>query len=317
MIDVRKLALLREVSIYGGLTGAAEVLGMSVSSISQQLSRLQHELGVSLLEPAGRGVRLTADAERLVVQTERVLAVLEEAEAELLLARGGLSGVVRVAAFHTFGTRLLVPAMRRLREFAPNLSLEYAQLDPEGAIRELGARRVDIAVADEYPGAPLSPTPGLVRVDLGHDPIAMYLPDGMREADLSGSSCVDRLARLPWVMEPRQTDAYRWARGICRTIGFEPRVAFESASLDFHRQLVASGEAAAFLPRSIAGELPGRVTRLPGRRGLPGGMHRTFIMLMRRGAARTPAVVACREAIEDAYRELTTEPQSELGTKVS
>lgn len=301
MLDVKRLTLLREVSIHGGLTNAAEVLGISVSSISQQLSRLQEDVGILLLEPAGRSVRLTPDADRLVAYTERVLEVLEEAEAELLRTQGELSGVVRLAAFHTFGTRMLVSTLRHLREIAPSLLLEFVQVDPEEAIRELSARRVDMAVADEYPGAPLPPSPGLVRVDLGQDPIALYLPSQVPSEALTPERAVDTLARLPWAMEPRNTSAFHWARGVCRQVGFEPNVVFESPSLDFHRRLVASGEAVAFLTRMIAKDLPGRVTDIPG---LPPGLHRSFLMLVRRGTERAPEIMACRRAIEAAYRDL-------------
>lgn len=297
VLDVRKLALLREVALHSGITGAARALGMSVSSVSQHISRLQQETGVALLETVGRGVRLTPEAERLVVHTERVLATLEEAESELEANRGGVGGVVRLVAFHAFALRMLAPTIEHLDRIAPGLSLEFVQLDPEDAIGELSARRVDLVVADEYPGLALPPSRGLIRTELGREPIDLYLPTGGGTVAFDPESSPSAFGDLPWVTEPRQSDAFRWARGICRALGFEPRVAFESPNLDVHHQLVEAGRAAAFLPRSAAAGLGGRVS------GLPVALGRTLLMLTRRGTERSPALLACRAAVEAAFRD--------------
>lgn len=294
MLDVRRLALLREVAVHRGITGAAQALQMSPSNVSQQVSRLESEHGVSLLEPSGRGVRLTAAAERLVEQTEAVLAILEEAEADLAESRDAGPGTVRLAAFHTFAAGILGQAAKQLREFAPALELDFVQLDPEAALDEVLSRRADIAVADEYPGLPLPPTAGLVRIPIGVEPIGVYLPEGAEDP-----------SRVLWAMEPRSSDAFRWARGVCRAAGFEPRVRFDSPDPYVHRRLVEQGLAAAFLPATVARGLTSRSLPEPlGAVSAQAEMHRTHVLVVRRGAARSPAVAACRAAIEAAFREV-------------
>ena len=68
MLDVRRLRLLREVKLRGTLAAVAEALAYSPSSVSQQLSLLEAEAGVPLLEKAGRRVILTPQAELLVAR---------------------------------------------------------------------------------------------------------------------------------------------------------------------------------------------------------------------------------------------------------
>ncbi|WP_205625621.1 helix-turn-helix domain-containing protein [Actinomadura atramentaria] len=63
MLDLHRLRLLRELKHRGTLAAVAEALAYSPSSISQQLSVLEREAGVRLLEPVGRRVRLTPQAE--------------------------------------------------------------------------------------------------------------------------------------------------------------------------------------------------------------------------------------------------------------
>lgn len=296
MLDVRKLALLREVAVHGGITGAARALHMSASNVSQQLGRLESEHGVALLEPSGRGVRLTAAAERLVDQTESVLAILEEAESDLADSRDGGTSVIRLAAFHTFAAGLLGAAVRHLSDIAPTLELDFVQLDPEAALDEILSRRADIAVADEYPGLPLLPMKGLVRIPIGDEPIGVYLPEGATDP-----------SRVAWAMEPRHSDSYRWARSVCRAAGFEPRVRFESPDPYVHRRLTEQGLAASFLPATVvrgAKLSDGAAAHDLLRDGI--GMYRTHVFVVRRGAERSPAVVACRRAIETAFRDAST-----------
>jgi DNA-binding transcriptional LysR family regulator len=81
--DVHRLRLLRELSHRGTLAAVAEALGYSPSAISHQLGILERETGATLLEPAGRGVRLTPAAVALVARTEIILRELERAEADI------------------------------------------------------------------------------------------------------------------------------------------------------------------------------------------------------------------------------------------
>jgi DNA-binding transcriptional LysR family regulator len=78
--DVHRLRLLLELSRRGTLSPVTAALSYSSSTISQQLSQLEAEVGMPLLEPIGRRVRLTPQAEILVSHAETVLRQLEAAE---------------------------------------------------------------------------------------------------------------------------------------------------------------------------------------------------------------------------------------------
>ena len=82
MLDLGKLIALREVSLQGSMTGAAQSLRITVSAVSQQIAKLENDLEVALLEPLGRGVQLTSAAHELIAAAETALASLEEAESE-------------------------------------------------------------------------------------------------------------------------------------------------------------------------------------------------------------------------------------------
>lgn len=290
MLDVRKLRLLREVSVHGSMTGAANSFGVSVSSVSQQISKLEMEQGLPLVEADGRGVRLTPAAHMLVARTENILSALEEAEAELQHNREARSGAVHLVTFHTFATGFLGEVVRHLAEIAPLLTLRFTQLDPVAALPELTARRADIVVADEYDGYSITPTQGIVRSVLGTDPIQAYFPHPGAAPHATA-----------WAMEPACSDATRWAVGLCRGAGFEPQIRFESPDPYVHAELVRQGVAAAFLPVMVAEKAGLTPYSSPD---FSPELSRRFVALARRGSEQSPAVAACQKALEFACAPL-------------
>src|SRR5215469_8117997 len=94
MLDVRKMALLRELARLGTIAAVAEAQFCTPSAVSQQLSALEREAGVQLLRRSGRGVALTAAGADLAERTEGVLALLEEAVAACELRIGAFPTAV-------------------------------------------------------------------------------------------------------------------------------------------------------------------------------------------------------------------------------
>ncbi|MGH3434346.1 MAG: LysR family transcriptional regulator, partial [Thermocrispum sp.] len=80
-MDLTRLRALREFADRGSLTAAAAALHCTPSAVSQQLRALQAEVGVTLTEPDGRGLRLTDAGQALVVRADEVLGAVERAKA--------------------------------------------------------------------------------------------------------------------------------------------------------------------------------------------------------------------------------------------
>ncbi|MGB4135374.1 MAG: LysR family transcriptional regulator, partial [Microbacterium sp.] len=83
MFELRRLRLLHELALRGTIAEVAASLSYSPSTVSQQLAILEREAGVSLLEPDGRRVRLTAQGRRLADHAARALELDEAARAAL------------------------------------------------------------------------------------------------------------------------------------------------------------------------------------------------------------------------------------------
>ncbi|MET9734831.1 LysR substrate-binding domain-containing protein [Streptomyces sp. NPDC006458] len=307
MFDLHRLRLLRELKHRGTLAAVASALSYAPSSVSQQLSQLEAEVGVPLLEPVGRRVRLTAQAEILVAHTEAVLERLEQAEADIAASLTDLTGTVRIAAFQTAALALVPTALGLLRDEHPMLRVQITQWEPEKALPALLARDFDLVVAEEYPGNPRPRPAGLEEADLLDDSLHLALPgDGHATVSDSPTAALRSVADSPWVMEPRGTAARHWTVTLCRNAGFEPDVRFETTDLLLHVRLVELGHAAAFLPGLVWAGQPPTVAL----RRLPRGQRtRRVFTVVRQGRGRHPAVVACRDALRRAARSVQEWPQ--------
>ncbi|MFD3578587.1 LysR substrate-binding domain-containing protein [Streptomyces sp. NPDC058644] len=305
MFDLHRLRLLRELKDRGTLAAVAAALSYSPSSVSQQLSQLESEVGVRLLEPVGRRVRLTPQAEILVAHTEAVLERLERAEADIATSLTDLTGTLRIASFQTAARTLVPTALTLLREAHPGLRVHLTQMEPEESLSALLARDFDLVIAEEYPGLPNPRPAGIEQEDLCEDPLhlappqpASHLAPPVPASDAqSPIAALRALADHPWVMEPSGSAARHWATTLCRHAGFEPDVRFESSDLLLHLRLVERGHAAALLPGLLWDREPATVAL----RQLPRGQRaRRLFTAVRSGRSHHPAVVACRRALRQA-----------------
>lgn len=297
MYDVRRLRLLRELSVRGTIANVATALHQSPSSVSQQLSLLEKEVGVALLRKVGRGVQLTLQAEILVRHTAAILERLELAESDLVASLTEATGTVRIAVFQSAALALMPEMLQILAIRHPQLRVTMTQREPETALLETFARDFDLVVAEQYPGHAAPWHPELDRVALTQDEIRLAVPPG---ATWDRLSRLADTAGLPWVVEPHGAASRHFAEQACRLVGFEPDVRFETADLTAQIALIESGNAVALIPDLMW------IRRKPSVRLIPldGLPHRTVFTAARRSTARRPSILACRDALAEAVANL-------------
>ena len=238
MLNVTRLRILREVASRGTLAAAAEALFMTPSAVSQQMAVLVREAGTPLLERRGRGMRLTDAGARLVENTERILADLESAEADLAASARGVVGRVRVSAFPTAARTLLVPALRTLVDTYPNLHASMIDLEPEESLPALKAQELDVVVTYEWNVLPRLEDPGVEREELLCEPVYLALPATHELASLDSIS-VTELRDEEWIVGRDSTSMLELVVTATRREGYAPRTDFHS--MDFQVILAAVG----------------------------------------------------------------------------
>ena len=302
MLDVHRLRLLRELDRRGTLAAVARALSYSPSAVSQQLSQLEAETGVTLLEPAGRGVRLTAQARILVEHTEAILERLEEAEAELRASLTEVRGTLRVASFQSVLLALVPEVLTGLAGRHPGLRVEITHQEAGPAFAGLLAHDFDVVLGEEYPGIARPPVPGARTQLLARDELFLVIPAHGPHARAESAAEPVRLADLagvPWILDPAHIPAGQWARDTCRAAGFEPDVRYVGSDLLLQVHLAERGHAAAVVPGLLLTAIPPPAARV---RALPGRPRRKLTTGIRAGAERDPAVRAFRSALGAAIR---------------
>ncbi|GLV96693.1 LysR substrate-binding domain-containing protein [Streptomyces lavendulae] len=312
MLDVRRLRLLRELARRGTIAAVAQALSFSPSAVSQQLSVLEREAGLPLLERTGRTVRLTPAAQNLVRHADAVLERLERADADLAEARSGLAGALRIGAFPT-ATRAIVPAaLVHLARRHPGLEPMVSETDPAAVAHALRAGDLDVALVHEYDLVPEPPEPGLATRPLYGE--AMYLAGpapaaaadpgsfpgaadpGAPPAGGPGQDAVLRAHRDdPWITATPGTLCHAMTVRACRAAGFSPRVRHQVDEFATVLALVAVGQGVAVVPQlGVTGPTgPGvSLVRLH--------MERRTKIAFRSGAGAHPAVAAFTAALRAA-----------------
>src|SRR5690349_4514544 len=133
MIDVQRLAVLREVARAGSFAGAAAVLHHTPSAVSQQVAALERSSGILLVERSTRGVRLTEAGRLLVSTADAVHAELNAAERQLKELRDEGPPTLTVVTFPSAGEPLLAPALSPLTA-GRQVDITVVEAEPDGAL---------------------------------------------------------------------------------------------------------------------------------------------------------------------------------------
>ncbi|MEU2355451.1 LysR substrate-binding domain-containing protein [Streptomyces misionensis] len=292
MLDVRRLRILQHLATYGTVAATAEVLHLTAPAVSQQLSVLEREAGLPVVEKSGRTLRLTPAGELLVAHAEVILADLAAAESDLQALKGGHHGLIRVAAFASAARTLLPEVYRLIAEHgdrqARTLTVQLVEQEPDVALEALKKRQVDVALAHSYSVLPRN-FPGDSQQDvLLEDPVLLCLPAGRaRQLELAPGQPADltRLAGEAWLTPGPETSCYQMIQRTCGAAGFVPDVRVRSSDFSVLLSLVAAGAGIALAPRLAVGEQPG-ISVHP----LLAPVTRTVFTVIRTGTARRPDV---------------------------
>ena len=298
MLDLRRLRLLRELEARGTLGAVAAALDYTPSAVSQQLAVLERETGARLIEPAGRGVRLTEAGQVLARHADTLLARVEAAEAELAAASGTVAGTVRVWGFQSATLQLAIPAAADLARSAPEVRLEVAEAELEEALPALRLGAVDVVLGDEYDGLPRPRPAGLHRETLLRETLRLVLPADHALATSRRPVALERLRDAAWAISDPGTGHHEMLVRICRERGgFEPDLRHRSTDVIVLLELVRRAGAVTLLPE-LALQDPGSGVAVRSPSG--GETHREVFALTREGAAGRPAVAAVLEALRGA-----------------
>jgi DNA-binding transcriptional LysR family regulator len=251
LIDVHRLAVLREVARAGSFARAAAALHHTPSAVSQQIAALERGAGVMLVERSTRGVTLTDAGRVLLATADAVHAELQMAAERLrALALGGPQALT-VVTFSSAGEPLLTPALTAMTAAADHpVEVTVIEAEPDEALGSVRDGRADLALVYHFhtlqpPGAwPAAAGPGSYTA-LVADPLRLLVPAGHPLAGRPAASLAE-VAGDRWIHG--WGDVGDVTDMLAALSGFRPQVACRSSDYRFMSALVGAGVGVALVP---------------------------------------------------------------------
>jgi DNA-binding transcriptional LysR family regulator len=327
MLDIRRLRMLHEFAARGSIARTADALGYTPSAVSQQLAALEREAGSALLDRTARSAGLTDAGRRLAKHAERILAMVEEAEADLSAHAAEPSGRVVVTAFPSAAVAF-APALARSLRAHPMLTLLLRQSSPEDGLQLVRSGEAEVAIADDWTGritASLEPADGgeadgdragdgkpgdgsangvLTHYHLLRDPLVLVVERGHPAADPNSLVDLRALRDEPWLAAPAGEPTREAFDRLMAAVGVTPPVPSEFEGLGTVANLVARGLGIAIMPRLAVGAYERRLVV----RELPAGLDlaRDIYAVARTASVGRPSVAVIVAALRGAARSLST-----------
>ncbi|WP_052373051.1 LysR family transcriptional regulator [Amycolatopsis taiwanensis] len=312
MLNLDRLRVLHTVSVTGSVSNAARTLHVTTSAISQQIARLEREVGQRLVERHGRGIRLTEAGTFLARDAGELLTHVERVEAGLAEHRGTVTGTLAVAAFATAARGLLPGVLGTLRSRYPELRVSLSEREPHESIPALSRGRLDIAIVQEWPGDELTIPDGLTRCDLSEDTFDLALP---ADHPLAGRDrlAITELLDEDWIAWSDGQICHDWLVRTLRANDAQPCIAHTASEHATQLALVAAGLGVALIPRLGRDHAPSSVHFVP----ITPAPARRIFALQRTSASARPALRATLDTLQRAANSPAdarpTKPPSQAG----
>jgi DNA-binding transcriptional LysR family regulator len=280
VVNLHHLRIFYMLATTGSFTGAARRLGISQPAVTIQVRELEAASGARLIERRARRLVLTDAGKALLAVTEKIFALVDEAEGVLARAGRGVAGTLTIAASGTAGAYHLPRLLTAFRRRYPGVRVVLEISNSRRVLDQVLGFEADLGVL----GAPDGAAPAAVADDprlLAHpfvrDPLVVALPPrhawaGRRSVGLS------ELAREPLVLREPGSATRRLLEAHLEACGLVPRVVMELGSNEAIKHAVEAGVALAVVGgRAIAREVADG--RLAAVRLRPAGLALRFFLV--------------------------------------
>lgn len=251
VLDANRVRVLVEIAHAGSIAAAAQRLSFTPPALSQQLTKLERELGCVLVERGRTGVRLTRAGEVLLAHGERVLGELRDAEAAVRAAAGERPRRLSLGAFASAGKVLLPGALAAFGSEHPHVRLSLSDIEPPSGYGLVTSGDLDLLITHRYPGVPLPRAGGLHREQILLDPLLLVLPEGHPAAE--GRPRLADLREEEWICGAPGIYNRVTLDTAARDAGVDLTVAYETRDYEVALALIRAGVGIGLIPRSILG----------------------------------------------------------------
>src|SRR5215469_15998345 len=246
-MELRQLAYFVAVVDEAHFTRAAERLRIAQPAVSQQIRRLEAELGERLLHRDRRVVALTSAGEALLPYARAALAQVEHGRQAVAALRGLVTGQLRIGLVMPLPDRSVVRAIGAFGRTYPGIELMIVEDETDALLDGLATGRLHTAFLGLGPGQ--DPPASLQTILVAREPAVLAIHPQHPLASRR-SVRLHALRNEPVVTLTRASRLRTVLEAACRQAGFAPRIVAETSDLNVMVQLVAEGIGVALMPRS-------------------------------------------------------------------
>jgi DNA-binding transcriptional LysR family regulator len=247
-MELRHLAYFLAVAEEGNVTRAAERALVAQPAISQQILRLERELGEKLFDRTAGGARLTEAGRVLLPHARAILAGADRARDALMALQGLMTGRLALGSVQTPPVAL-ARLLGRFREDHPGVRLSVREAHTEPLVQALRDGELDVTLIGL--GRRQEPPRGLQTRVIAIEPVAVIVH---RDHPLAGRTSValSQLREQPWVTMPAGSGQRTMLDDAARAAGFSPHITAESSDMDLLVALAAERVGIALIRESAA-----------------------------------------------------------------
>lgn len=244
-----QLALLVEIQRTGSLARAALNLDVTPPAVSQQLARLERDVGVALVERGARGARLTPLGASLALHGTRVAEELVAAQETADEFLGVHLNRLRIGAPPSLSETLLPDVLASIRYRFPNAEITVVDVMSDAGAGLIADGALDLALSASYTELPKNDV--VAQHHLLDDPMMAVLPydHPLGEGNADQPIPLGALAEESWVSGPPGRPSRIQLDDAAADYGFVPKVPFMTESYNVAQSLSDSGVAVSLIPR--------------------------------------------------------------------
>ncbi|XEC92682.1 LysR family transcriptional regulator [Paenibacillus tarimensis] len=254
-MELRQLHYVVQIAAEKNFSRAAEKLHIAQPSLSQQLSKLEKEIGVLLFRRTTNSVELTHAGSVFVEKAQSILDHVEQLKQEMDDIAHMRKGKLVVGSLPITGAHLLPLFLPVFQDKYPEIEIVLVEESSSRLEQLTASGQTDLSLLS----LPLQ-EPSLAWVPLIEEEICLAVPPQHRLAveqenrrqRPSAAIKIEELSREPFIVLKKGQGFRQITLDLCRTAGFEPRIVFESGNIETVQSLVAAGMGIAFVPMMVS-----------------------------------------------------------------
>jgi LysR family hydrogen peroxide-inducible transcriptional activator len=243
-MEIHQLRYFCAVARNGTFTRAAQAARVAQPSLSQQIAKLEAELGARLFDRLAKSARLTPFGAAFLPKAERILRELSEAKTEILEMSGKDKGAVTVGAIPTIAPYLLPPVLGSFSRLHPAITIHIVEDTTPVLLERLHAGSVDLIVA----AVPLE-SADVISTNLFREPFFLVIPTSHAFASRK-SVRLDEVPKESRFLLLKEGHCFRDSTiEACRKSRISPNIVFESGQFATILAMVAAGVGISAVPK--------------------------------------------------------------------